>query len=293
MITAMLPLTNLPLAGYFGFEYTRAPKPRALRKLRNWMQELPRSVGLRRSAQAVFVDAQGVWSWAVGDSLTPAARLDSMGSWFARNPGSDVTVWTSAQLLQNFEAEAATAELADGDFESRVREQFVSRHGSHAQQWPTATWQTRAGRGASALAGMDLSVLWSEAEQHDVQVQAVTPWWYHAYKTALQCVSSLRSSGNAAVCIVEGDQIAWIACSHGAMTSIRQRQLAAPTIAALACEMRSIRNQSSRHSEPTVILGQGIKDGADTRLLIGLVLGRLDSLQPPVWLRPDTHFERC
>ena len=73
----------------------------------------------------------------------------------------------------------------------------------------------------------------------------------------------------------------------------QQRVLQAPTVAALAHEMDSLRCRSSRSAEPTVVLGQGIEDGANTQLLRGLVLGRLDGHQPPVWLRPDSHFERC
>jgi hypothetical protein len=38
-----------------------------------------------------------------------------------------------------------------------------------------------------------------------------------------------------------------------------------------------------------VVLGQGLIDGACTRGLNALVLGRLDGEQPPLWLRPSAR----
>ena len=293
MTISMANLAGVPLAGHFGFENISARRTRSLQAARHWLRELPRSVGLRRSAQSVFIDAKGVWSWPAGDALTPAARVDSMDEWFSRHPGTNLAIWTSAQLLHNLDCDATTALIDDATFDKHVRQQLLNRHGDCAAKWPTATWRTRSGRGACALVGLDLPAVWRQAQQHDVRVQSIIPWWYHAYKTALQCVSSLRESRNAAVCVVEAEQVAWIACSNGAMTSIQQRVLQAPTVAALAHEMDSLRCRSSRSAEPTVVLGQGIEDGANTQLLRGLVLGRLDGHQPPVWLRPDSHFERC
>jgi len=293
LTTSMANLAGTPLAGHFGFEHANARKTRPLHAARHWLRALPQSVGLRRSSQSVFIDAKGVWSWAAGDALTPAARVDSMEEWFVRHPGTNLAIWTSAQLLRNLDCDATTSLIDDAAFDKHVRQQLLNRHGDSARQWPTATWRTRSGRGACALAGLDLPAVWRQAQQHDVRVQSIIPWWYHAYKTALQCVGSLRDAPNAAVCIVEAEQIAWIACSNGAMTSIQQRVLDTPTVAALAHEMDCLRSRSSRNVEPTVVLGQGIDDGANTQLLRGLVLGRLDGQQPPVWLRPDGQFERC
>jgi hypothetical protein len=293
LTTSMVNLAGTPLAGHFGFEHASARKTRALHAARHWLRALPRSVGLRRPQQSVFIDAKGVWSWAAGDALTPATRVDNMDEWFARHPGTNLAIWTSAQLLHNLGCDAATARIDDAAFDRHARQQLLMRHGEDARQWPTAMWRTRSGRGVCALAGLDLPAVWRQAQRHDVRVQSIIPWWYHAYKTALQCVGSLRDAPSAAVCIVEADQVAWIACSNGAMTSIVQRVLEAPTVAALAHEVNILRSHSARPVEPIVLLGQGIEDGANMQQLPGLVLGRLDGQQPPVWLRPDGHFDRC
>ncbi len=292
-MTSMANLAGTPLAGHFGFEQASARRARPLNAARQWLRGLPRSVGLRRLSQSVFIDASGVWSWAAGDALTPAARVDSMDEWFARHPGTNLAIWTSAQLLRNLDCDIATSLIDDAAFDKHVRQQLLMRHGDSARLWPTATWRTRSGRGACALSGLDLPAVWRQAQRHDVRVQSIIPWWYHAYKTALQCVSTLRDAPHAAVCVVEAEQIAWIACSNGAMTSIEQRVLGAPTVAALAHEIDALRSRSARAAEPTVVLGQGIEGGANTQQLRALVLGRLDGQQPPVWLRPDSHFERC
>jgi hypothetical protein len=62
-------------------------------------------------------------------------------------------------------------------------------------------------------------------------------------------------------------------------------------VAALQQEINRIAAEGDVPLLPPVILGQGLVDGAKTRGLGGVVLGRLDGEQPPQWLRPSFHAD--
>jgi hypothetical protein len=97
--------------------------------------------------------------------------------------------------------------------------------------------------------------------------------------------------------VVEGRQIAWAETSGGLLTEVRQRELDEPSVDALRFEIeafeREKEGQGKTRASATVLLGQGLADGARTTGLNAIVLGRLDGEQPPQWLRPSFRKEMC
>jgi hypothetical protein len=60
---------------------------------------------------------------------------------------------------------------------------------------------------------------------------------------------------------------------------------------ALCATIARMRIDRKPEAVPTLVLGQGLVDGGDTRRIDALVLGRLDGDAPPQWLRPCTQAE--
>lgn len=132
-----------------------------------------------------------------------------------------------------------------------------------------------------------LALLSQQARLHGVRVQAIEPWWSHAFETATRCVGSLRSSERAAVCVVEGAHVAWALMTRGVLDQVRHHTLEAASVAALRDEIGRMAAECGVPPRCTVVLGQGLVDGAATGSLGAAVLGRLDGEQPPQWLRPS------
>ena len=151
----------------------------------------------------------------------------------------------------------------------------------------------RAGdREVDARAARPLDSLGDTAARNAVRLRYVAPWWQHALKMALACVSSLQRVDAGLVCVVEGSSVAWIRLCGGRPTAIGQSTLPCPSVVALGDEIDRL--DAARGAPPalTVCLGQGLVDGARTGALRGLVLGRLDGSQPPLWLRPGAELGR-
>ena len=250
---------------------------------------LGRSLGLARPVHALLVDAHGVWAWDPRDCHAPATRHASVTAWLARRPGCDMRLWVGGELARSV--------VRDGAGDSRTlraqaRLDLVQRHGAVAQNWALATWHTSIGLGVCALSGIDLAALTEQARRHDVRVRSVVPWWSHALAQALCCANSVRHAAAATICVVEGRQVAWIAVAHGLLADVQQTTLADASVGALHAALTQRAQQTGLdHSRgaPTVVLGQGLIDGAHTQALNALVLGRLDGAQPPQWLRPSLN----
>lgn len=252
---------------------------------------LRQGAGLAPSAHALLVDACGAWSWQPGDCHAAALRHASVQEWIEGNPGCELRLWVSGQLLQSL---GHTSSEADGDeqaLRSHARRTLVQRHGERAARWALATWKNDLAVGVCALAGIDLEALTRHAQQHGVRMRSVVPWWYHAFLEARRCVVALAEAKNANVCIVEGRHIAWVTSTDGRLTDVRQATLETACVAALGDEIRMLAGQTDDVRTMTVVLGQGLVDGARTQALKALVLGRLDGEQPPQWLRPSMRRE--
>ena len=251
--------------------------------------------GTRGTRHAVLVDANGLWAWNPHDAHAPATRYESLPNWVEKNPSSQMHVLVSSPLVRSVCHLAAKVVEDDEAARVRARRMLIETHGHIASSWPLAVWASTAARGVCALAGIDLSALRRHALRHDVELQAVEPWWHHAFAEAKRCVSALSTSERSHVCVVEGTQIAWITTAAGELAEVQQLRLAAPTVNSLHIKIQEMLLQApALHAEGrihTVVLGQGLTDGARTRALGTVVLGRLDGDQPPQWLRPSDRVE--
>ena len=283
-----------------------------------WKLPLRRALGLARPVHALLADAHGVWAWEPRDCHAGATRHASVSAWLARHPGCDLRLWVGGELARSVvpgggarhgEADDASGIDKLGDpspdtapaLRARARRELVQRHGAVAQHWPLATWHTRIGLGVCALSGIDLPALTLQARHDQVRIRAVVPWWYHAFSQAARCVNALNHAPAATVCVVEGRQLAWISTTHGELAEVQQTVLENATVAALHAALTQRAQRAGERREitltpttPTIVLGQGLTDGAQTQELAALnalVLGRLDGAQPPQWLRPSLGRE--
>lgn len=256
-----------------------------------WAKPLRQGLGLRGPVHALLVDADGVWAWSPHDSYAAASRHGSVPNWIELHEGSDMRLWVSSDLMHSLHPVGATIHQDEQVLRNHARRELVARHGDGATAWPLATWKSDAALGVFALSGIDLEQLRNHALQHDVRMQSVIPWWYHAFVEAKRCVGALGQVDHGRVCVVEGRQIAWIITGRGALRDVQQHTLAAANVDCLRAMVRQLNAHEADWPAATVVLGQGLSDGGETRAIDGLVLGRLDGHQPPQWLRPTTQVD--
>ena len=267
-----------------------------------WKLPLRRALGLTRPVHALLADAHGVWAWEPRDCHAPATRHASISAWMARHPGCDLRLWVSAELARSLVPASAVAHAGPDlnvdqnavnapDLRVRARHELVRRYGAAAQSWALATWYTARGLGVCALSGIDLAALTRAAHAADVRIRAVVPWWYHAFSQATHCVSAIHQAPMAQVCVVEGQQVAWVSATYGVLADVQQTVLADACVDALRDALLGRTQQANTRCDTSVVLGQGLRDGAHTHTLDALVLGRLDGAQPPQWLRPSLQRE--
>jgi hypothetical protein len=267
--------------------------PYAVQTPRSWAaRPAKKAVPARRVRHAVLVDTRGAWAWDPSDAHAAASRYASVAHWVETHPGCDMSLWVSGPLIHSLR-QAPSGEFQNDDAAVRgsARRQLIEHHGAAASDWPLATWHNPIARGVCALAGIDLTTLRRHALRFEVKLHTVEPWWHHAFEEAKRCVTTLNDSSPGQVCVVEGAQVAWISCVNGLLADVRQTWLKAPTVSALLAQLDELEGSSDTTSRKTVILGQGLSDGARTATLPGLVLGRLDGDQPPQWLRPSFRDE--
>jgi hypothetical protein len=288
----------------FAFSGSGSPELRAaqrpvdqlLKPPANAVARVPARLRRVTARHAVLVDANGLWAWNPHDAHAGATRHASLPCWVEKNPNSEMQVLVSAPLVRSVCQLTGNPLESDAAARERARRALIEVHGHIASSWPLAVWASSMARGVCALAGIDLTALRRHALRHDVEVQSIAPWWHHAFEEAKRCVSALNQAKQSYVCVVEGVQIAWISCSGGELAEIRQLRLTTPTVDALRLKIAELCADcpvtfGPADRIPTVVLGQGLTDGARTRSLDAVVLGRLDGDQPPQWLRPSARAD--
>ena len=261
--------------------------PRIAERRDSWTLSIRRSLGLRAPVHAVLADSNGAWAWNPRNAHSAATRYASVQDWIKRHPGCDLRLWVSGELVQSLACEHAAGKQDDEALRSIAKREFIAHHGDAAARWPLATWRNKAALGVCALAGVDLPALSEHAAKHAVRMQSVVPWWYHAFQEARRCVSALGQVEVAHVCVVEGQQIAWISTARGLLVEVQQTSLASAHVDALRAELTRWASATPASALKPVVLGQGLQNGSRTGDLDALVLGRLDGDQPPQWLRPS------
>jgi len=243
----------------------------------------------RAKVHALFADSQCVWAWDPCDPHANARQFRNVEDWITRHPGSAMRLWVSAELQHSVELAEAPADGNTSGLRAMARAELARQFGAPAMDWALAIWSDCSTPGACALSGIDMKALQSHALRHDVQMQAVAPWWNHALDEAKRCVHALNHAEHSQICVVEGRNVAWIDVRRGTLGAVPQRRIAEPNVDALRTQIGALQNAAVQ--PPTVVVGHGLCDGASPRGLSALVLGRLDGIQPPQWLRPSSVHE--
>ncbi len=107
--------------------------------------------------------------------VTPGG--DEFAAWCKDLPGTAVELVISARALHELVVEPGLP-LADLDaVQAYAQQQFAHYFGASAQRFAIAPWKLGEASGASALHGLDLAALRSQAEAANVRLHAVRPAW--------------------------------------------------------------------------------------------------------------------
>lgn len=107
--------------------------------------------------------------------VTPGG--DEFAAWCRDMPGTAVELIVSARALHELVTEPGLP-LADLDaVQAYAQQQFAHYFGAAAQRFAIAPWQLGEAAGASALHGLDLAALRSQADAARVRLAAVRPAW--------------------------------------------------------------------------------------------------------------------
>ncbi|MFT7722143.1 MAG: hypothetical protein QM788_04855 [Roseateles sp.] len=98
-------------------------------------------------------------------------------AWCRERPGTAVELLVSARALHELAAEPGLPLAGLDAVRAYAQQQFAHYFGAAAQRFAVAPWQLGEAAGASALHGLDLAALRSQAEAARVRLAAVRPAW--------------------------------------------------------------------------------------------------------------------
>ncbi|WP_157275286.1 hypothetical protein [Pelomonas sp. Root1444] len=151
--------------------------------------------------------------------VTPGG--DEFAAWCREQPGTAVELVVSARALHELVAEPGLP-LADLDaVQAYAQQQFAHYFGSAAQRFALAPWRLDDVAGASALHGLDLTALRSQADAAQVRLASVRPAWA-AWLAALPAAT--RSATGRAVWR-EDDIAVVIQLDRGRVTGLQSRRV--------------------------------------------------------------------
>lgn len=151
--------------------------------------------------------------------VTPGG--DEFAAWCREAPGTAVELVVSARALHELVVEPGLP-LADLDaVQAYGQQQFAHYFGAAAQRFAIAPWRLHDAAGASALHGLDLVALRSQADAAQVRLAAVRPAWA-AWLAALP--AAMRSASGQAVWH-EGDIAVVIQLDRGRVIGLQSRRV--------------------------------------------------------------------
>lgn len=151
--------------------------------------------------------------------ITPGG--DEFAAWCRDLPGTAVELVVSARALHELVVEPGLP-LADLDaVQAYAQQQFAHYFGAAAQRFAIAPWRLGEVAGASALHGLDLAALRSQAEAADVRLAGVRPAW-SAWLAALPAATR---AGSGRAVWHEGDVAVVIQLDRGRVTGLQSRRV--------------------------------------------------------------------
>ena len=151
--------------------------------------------------------------------VTPGG--DEFAAWCKELPGTAVEVVVSARALHELVVEPGLP-LADLDaVQAYAQQQFAHYFGAAAQRFAIAPWKLGEAAGASALHGVDLAALRSQAEAADVRLAAVRPAW----AAWLASLPAATRAGSGRAVWHEGEVAVVIQLDRGRVTGLQSRRV--------------------------------------------------------------------
>lgn len=151
--------------------------------------------------------------------VTPGG--DEFAAWCRDLPGTAVDLVVSARALHELVAEPGLP-LADLDaVQAYAQQQFAHYFGAAAQRYAVAPWKLGGAAGASALHGLDLAALRSQADAANVRLHAVRPAW----AAWLGSLPAATRAGSGRVVWHEADVAVVIQLDRGRVTGLQSRRV--------------------------------------------------------------------
>ncbi|HEY1129054.1 MAG TPA: hypothetical protein VGF12_06600 [Roseateles sp.] len=151
--------------------------------------------------------------------ITPGG--DELDAWCKDLPGTAVELVVSARALHELVVEPGLP-LVDLDaVQAYAQQQFAHYFGSAAQRFAIAPWKLGEAAGASALHGLDLTALRSQAAAANVRLHAVRPAW----AAWLASLPAATRAGSGRAIWHEGDVAVVIHLEGGRVTGLQSRRV--------------------------------------------------------------------
>ena len=151
--------------------------------------------------------------------VTPGG--DEFAAWCGDMPGTAVELVVSAKALHELVAEPGLPLAGLDAVQAYAQQQFAHYFDAAAQRFAIAPWQLGEACGASALQGLDLGALTTQADTARVRLAAVRPAWA-VWLASLP--ASMRAGSGRAVWH-EGDVAIVIQLDRGRVTGLQSRRV--------------------------------------------------------------------
>jgi len=146
---------------------------------------------------------------------------DEFAAWCREAPGTAVELVVSARALHELAVEPGLP-LADLDaVQAYAQQQFAHYFGGAAQRFAIAPWKLGEAAGASALHGLDLAALRSQADAAGVRIAAVRPAW----AAWLASLPAATRAGSGRVVWHEGEVAVLVQLDRGRVTALQSRRV--------------------------------------------------------------------
>ena len=170
------------------------------------------SEGLRQRIAARLAKPQRLF-------VTPGGS--EFAAWCRDRPGTAVELVVSAKALHELVVEPGLP-LADLDaVQAYGQQQFAHYFGGAAQRFAIAPWKLGESAGASALHGLDLDALRTQADAAHVRLAAVRPAW----AAWLASLPAATRAGSGRAVWHEGDVAVVVQLDRGRVTGLQSRRV--------------------------------------------------------------------
>lgn len=241
----------------------------------------------------LLLTSEGLW-----DPAHDGMAYPDFGAWCQAHPGQACELWLGASLLAEVVGEdpggdpALRAPAARAAWARRVLHHY---HGEVAALWPVLPWRALGTWGASALRGVTLAELQTQAQAHGVALRAVRPLWPRLLQRLLAQEAPLRRSPAGQAWLVEAappggspGHLTRVGLAQGRITSVQRRRLQAPWAPGL---QRLLDEEPPPAGASTALLwlGPAPESGVPLPIAVSLPPPYREALPPGAGAGPDFY----